>query len=141
VPVLTLYKREEKQLHCRLTNPGRPIAIPTLGENMLQCHFFFTSNSARPDLGLKPGGLGGKPETNRLSCIVGSRCHGAALRSTIFQIVTLRSSTSTGRRFGRTSRHHLQGERVSLEKREAGGKLGLLATCFYWFLGWLPLRP
>jgi hypothetical protein len=53
-------------MECRLAGESE-----VLGENLPQRHFCPSQNSTCPDLGLNPGGRGGKPVTNRLS-------HGAA---------------------------------------------------------------
>jgi hypothetical protein len=52
----------EKQMECRLAGETE-----VLGENLPQRHFCPSQNPTRPDPGLNPGRLGGKPATNRLS--------------------------------------------------------------------------
>jgi hypothetical protein len=107
-------REENEQLHCWEKKPGQSSpSVYRLLEKICSNATFFTSNSARPDFGLNPRGLSWKPATNRLSCGAGSGFYGAALRSTVFQFVTLCCS-KTARRFEGICRHHLQDETVHL---------------------------
>jgi hypothetical protein len=114
-PVWTLWKREEITLPGNKPEPPSP-SLYRLSEKVCSSATFFTSNSVRPNLESNPGGLGGKPATNRLNCGVVSRPRGATLNSAVFQFVTLCSS-DRARRFGGTCRHHIQGGRINQEKK------------------------
>jgi hypothetical protein len=72
----------EKQMECRSAGETE-----VLGENLPQRHFCPSQNPTWPDLGLNPGGRGGKPATNRLS-------YGAASTSSYFILLKFKYPSS-----------------------------------------------